>query len=318
MNHGGRPQAVRAIVIRTTTVLVVALAPFVVAQAQSTDAWVPGKGHGAVSVAYQDLFVKWHTVYDGTKGQPGLITNHTVFFNLDYGLSDKLALSVGLPYKSNKFVAKAPGGAHDPDTLDHDHGNTLLDDGRYHSGWQDLSVGLRYQWRSEPWAITPYLVYGTPTRDYTTFAHAAPGTGQWKLEAGIAVGRRFAPPLQNLYVQANYGYAFMEKVDRRVNHSTLNLELGYLLTPKLSARVFATGQKTHNGFDFPRDFPNRSDDHFFHHDQNLRNDFVNVGAGMSYQANDRYALFGNYGRTVWGENTHLIDYAITVGISRGF
>lgn len=302
-------------VARAAAILLTALMPFATAQAQSSDAWVPGRGHGSVSVAYQHLYVEWHTLSDGTKGKPGVITNRTVFFNVDYGLTDRLALSVGLPFKSNKFEGSGP---HDPDDLDHDHGNVLLDDGRYHSGWQDLGVALRYQWRNEPWAITPSLTYGAPTHDYTTFAHAAPGTGLWRLEAGIAVVRRFAPPLQNLYFQGYYGYAFMEEVDRRVNHSTLNLEVGYLLTPKLSARMYLTGQKTHNGFDFPEDFPNRTDDHFFHHDQNLRNDYVNIGAGASYQLNDRYALFGNYGHTVWGENTHLIDYAVTVGVSRVF
>ena len=25
-----------------------------------------------------------------------------------------------------------------------------------------------------------------------------------------------------------------------------------------------------------------------------------------------------YGHTVWGENTHLIDHVVTVGVSRGF
>lgn len=286
-------------------------------RAQS-QAWVPEQGHGSVSLAYQQLFIEWHTLSDGAKGQPGTITNHTVFLNLDYGLTDRLALSVGMPYKSNKFDASVPGGGHDPRTLENDHGEQFMDDGHYHSGWQDLALALRYQWRSEPWAITPFLAYGTPTNDYTTFSHAARGTGQWRLEAGVAIGKRFSAPLQNLYVQGSYGYAWMEKVDRRVNHSTLNLELGYLLTPRLSARVFVTGQKTHNGFEFPGDFPNRTDDHFFHHDQNLRNDFINVAAGMNYQLNDRYGLFGSYGRTVWGENTHLIDYAVTVGISRGF
>lgn len=283
-----------------------------------TQAWVPEQGHGSVSLAYQQLFIEWHAQSDGARGQPGTITNRTVLLNLDYGLTGRLALSVGIPYKSNKFDASVPGGAHDPRTLEHDHGEQFMDDGRYHSGWQDLALALRYQWRLEPWAITPFLAYGTPTSDYTTFSHAARGTGQWRLEAGVAIGKRFSPPLQNLYVQGSYGYAWMEKVDRRVNHSTLNLELGYLLTPRLSARLFVTGQKTHNGFEFPGDFPNRTDDHFFHHDQNLRNDFVNVAAGMNYQLNDRYGLFGSYGRTVWGENTHLIDYAITVGVSRQF
>ena len=79
------------------------------------------------------------------------------------------------------------------------------------------------------------------------------------------------------------------------------------------------GQKTHNGLEFPQDYPPGVDpEQLFHHDQNLRNDFINIGAGLDYQLDERYVAFANIGRSVWGENTHLIDYAITVGISRGF
>ena len=50
----------------------------------------------------------------------------------------------------------------------------------------------------------------------------------------------------------------------------------------------------------------------------MRNDFLNIGASVDYQLDDRYSLFANVGRTLRGDNTHLIDYALTVGISRGF
>jgi len=121
-------------------------------------------------------------------------------------------------------------------------------------------------------------------------------------------------------LQGGVGYTFMEVVEhRRVNHATLTMELGWFATPRLTARLQLVGQKTFNGFDFPDDYPaGQNDEHLFFHDQNLRNDFVNIGAGVDYQLNDRYGLFASYGHTVWGENTHLIDYALTVGISRGF
>ena len=296
--------------------VVLATTPFL-ANAQQNQAWLPGAGHGTFSVAYQDLHIQYHTDSQGNKVVPGTIDNHILFLDFDFGLTDRLALSVGLPYKSNRFVGR---GIHDPGRLDDDHGQLLVDDGRYHAGWSDLNLGLRYRWLSEPWAITPFISYGKPSRDYTTFGHAAVGNGQQRLELGINAGRRFAQPLQNLYFQASYGYALMQEVDhRRVNHSTVRLELGYLLTPRLTAWLLLVGQKTHHGLDFPEDYPlPRRDERFFAHDQNVRNDFVNMGAGMSYQISDRYSLFTSFGHTLWGENTHLLDYAVTFGIARGF
>jgi hypothetical protein len=286
------------------------------ARAQHADAWTPGKGHGAISIAYQELFIHYHTTSTGEKQVPGTIDNHVVFLDFDYGLGDRWAINIDLPFKSNRYQ----GRPHPPLDDGHDHGDIFIEDGRYHGGWADWNLGLRYQWRTEPWAITPYLSYGVPARDYYTYAHSAPGTGQKRLELGINAGHRFAAPLQNLYFQGGYGYSFMEVVEhRRVNHSTLSLELGYFVTPRLTARLRVLGQKTYNGFEFPRDYPpGQNDEHLFFHDQNLRNDFVNIGAGVDYQLDDRYGLFASYGHTVWGENTHLIDYALTVGISRGF
>lgn len=292
-------------------VLAAAISP---AFAQHAIAWVPPQGHGSISIAYQHLYVRYHTLSDGTKMIPGTIRDRSVFLGLDYGLTDRFALTVGGAYKSNRYQGKP----HPP--VDDDHGEHFIDDGRYHGGWADWNVGLRYQWRSDPWAVTPYVSYGTPIRDYSTYAHSSAGTGQNRLEIGFNAGHRFGPAMQNLYVQGGYGYSFMEVVDhRQVNHSTLSLELGYFLTPRLTGRITVVGQKTHNGLDFPQDYePGVDPETLFHHDQNLRNDFINVGAGVDYQFTERYVGFANVGRTVWGENTHLIDYAITVGISRGF
>ena len=83
--------------------------------------------------------------------------DRTVFLNFDYGLSDRVALTVGLPYKAGKF--EGPGG-HDPHTLYNDHGFDSIDDGDFHSGWQDWRIALRYQMRAAPaWHITPFVAF---------------------------------------------------------------------------------------------------------------------------------------------------------------
>lgn len=296
----------------------IAFAP--TARAQRTDLWVPAKGHGSMSVAYQHLYVRSHTDARGNKALPGTMRLRSVFLNLDYGLTDRLALSARAAFKSNKYDARIPGSAHDPATLDDDHGNQLLDDGLYHSGWQDWNLALRYLWVDKQYlAVTPFIGYGQPIRDYTVFAHSAVGTGQKQLEAGVNVGGRVKAPAQNLFWRVGASYAHMQKVgDRRVNQATFDAQLGYFITPRLAVRGVIVKRKTYNGLNFVDYAPSYADDAFFHHDQNIRNDFLNVGASVDYQFNDRYTGFANVGRTLRGDNTHLIDYAATVGVSRGF
>ena len=157
---------------------VLALAAFASpALAQNADAWVPAKGHGTMSIAYQHLFVRYHTFADGTKDVPGTIRNRDLFFDFDYGVTDRLALTVGAAYKSDKYEFRK--GSHDPGTLDDDHGQQFIDDGRYHGSWQDWSIALRYQWLDKPFLVTPFIAYGRPLRDYS------PRRGQWGSVIGV-------------------------------------------------------------------------------------------------------------------------------------
>jgi len=301
-------------VIRALSVLLL-LAGAAPALAQN-QTWVPGKGHGSVSVAYQFLHIDAHTLSDGTRGYPGTIDNRSLYLAFDYGLSERFALNVSLPFKSNRFLGP---GVHDPGQLDDDHGEPFIDDGQYHSGWQNWGITLRYLWKDQGLQVVPFVSLGYPSHDYPTFAHSTLGSGQDYLQVGVNIGRRFGPPRQNLYFTAGLSYSVMEKVeDRRVNHATLQGELGYFLSPRLSASVLLSTQRTFNGFEFPQDYPDATDDHYYHHDQNLRNDFVNVGAALTFLATPRTALFVNYGHTLWGENTHLIQYAWTAGVARQF
>lgn len=300
---------------------VAAMATASPAFAQHGDLWTPARGHGAVSVAYQHLYIRYHTDSHGNTQLPGTMRNRSVFLDVDYGLTDRLALTASAAYKSDNYDERIPGSAHDPGTLGDPHGEHFLDDGRYHAGWQDWNLSLRYRWIDRPLlTVTPYVDYGQPIRDYTVFAHSAVGTGQRRLEAGANVGGRFGAPAQNLVWRLGAAYARMQKEgDRRVDHATFEAELDWLATPSLTLRGVLVMRKTYNGLDFPEDYTHsHSDDAFFHHDQNIRDDFLNVGLGADYRFDERYAGFLNLGRTLRGDNTHLIDYAITVGVARAF
>ncbi len=282
--------------------------------------YVPSQGSGAVSTTLQVVTDHNHLNSEGDAIAPGRITTNSMVLKLDYGLTDRLAATLTAPFLEKKFRGS---GAHNPDPFNEDHDDRehieRLDDGQFHSTWQDWGVGLRYRWREQPLAITSFLNYSWPSQDYTYFAHAAPGTGQKRTQIGVFAGRGFGPPWINTYAQASYSYTFVEKVlDINVNYSTLNLELGYHFSPNLSARVFAAWRKTHGGLEFPSDFPSRSDERWLHHDQIQRVDYLNGGLGLAWRFNERYSLTLDYLNTLWGENGHEIHNAVALAMYRGF
>jgi hypothetical protein len=279
------------------------------------DVTVLPKGRSVGTFALQSLYIDKHAGPEGQRADAGTITTNSVFLNYEYGLTDRLTLTVGLPYKSSRYVGLF---GHHPEQLLDDHGQHFIDDGDYHSGWQDLSVSVRYAWIQKKWMVTPYLTYGTPMREYVTFAHAAIGTGQWRWEAGVSVGRQFSGKLRNLYYVGGLSYTWLEPTDRTVNHATFTSEVGWFINEKWSVHANLAKQKSFNGFEFPDDFPNRVDDHFFYHDMNLRNDFLNVGLGVDWQATDYDRVFASWGHTAHGDNTHIIRYVVTLGYSHAF
>jgi hypothetical protein len=292
--------------------------------------YVPQKGGGSVSASVQVVTDHWHLSSDGDRVGKTHITTNSLVLRFDYGVTDRLAATLTVPYVQKRFRADVGGaGPHDPDPFndghddhDHDHDHVeRLDDGAFHGHWQDWGVGVRYRLRDAPLAITPFFNYSWPSHEYEFFAHAAPGTGQKRAQFGVVVGRPFGPPWINTYASGSYSYTFVEKVlDVRVDYSSLNLELGHHFSEKLSARVYVNYRKTHGGLEFPADFgviPNTSEQ-FLNHDRISRIDYLNGGLGLGWQFDERYAATFDYLDTLWGEQGHEIHNAVALTLYRSF
>src|SRR5258707_14871327 len=78
--------------------LIVAAAPMATAQA-----YVPPKGEGPVSFLYQDMFVKYH-YFGPTAVDNGNITTRMAVLDVSYGITDKLAVSVAIPWMASRYV----------------------------------------------------------------------------------------------------------------------------------------------------------------------------------------------------------------------
>ena len=287
------------------------------AQAEAL-AFVPGKGHGAVTMAVGTTEVDKQILFDGTEVSPGEISSRLAILAVDYGLTDKLAVSFSIPFVEKKYEGARP---HNPRILldPEDRQSPFIDDGNYHGGWQDFGLKLRYNLTDYPWSVTPYVALNVPSHDYVFFAHSAIGTRQDSVQLGVDLGRRFEPPFQDFYLQVGYGYTFVEEVRGvNVDFSQVTFDFGYLVTPGLVARVVGAWRYSHGGSKACLCPVSRVDDAYFHHDQTQRNDHLNVGVGLDYLISDNWNVTATYGRTVWGENTTKIQPALSLGVTRSF
>src|SRR5687768_8728044 len=102
MNRGPRPRHWTQIRLSYAVVMAVAIrASCSVVHAQ---AWTPGKGEGSVSLTYQNYDVDGHYDVRGRKNDNGGTHSHTAMTEVDYGITDTISLTVGLPLIASKYT----------------------------------------------------------------------------------------------------------------------------------------------------------------------------------------------------------------------
>jgi hypothetical protein len=295
------------------------------AQTQS-NVQVPARGTGSFGVTYQQISISERELVV-VRENFGKVTLRSAYFEVDYGLTDRLALSVTLPLKSNRYVGDFP---HDTRLLANDHGEEFLDDGDYHTNWGDLGVGVRWLWRqSDRLALTPFVGYYTPSNEYPLFTETQAGTGQWRFDAGLNAAGRIGAPGRNLYWQAGYAYSYLETTrpsdapSRRVNRSHVSFELGWNATPRLMPYVTLTYNTTHGAielteFRVPLSPELFATDEFYYHDQLLPWEQRTWAVGTRYLLSKQVNLHMSYGRSGKVDFGHFYEPAFTFGFSRGF
>src|SRR5215475_7134097 len=87
-------------------------------------AWTPPKHTGAVSITYKNLFNHDHLDTNGKRYPAGRNRQNILSMDIDYGLTRRLAVNVGIPLAYGKHDGEA----------DTHFGATreFIDDGKYH------------------------------------------------------------------------------------------------------------------------------------------------------------------------------------------
>jgi hypothetical protein len=280
-------------------------------------AWLPPKGEAWLSLGYGNTFSTKH--YLGVADPDGTTTTdagHTRMqsagLTLGYGITDRFAAAVGIPFVAGKYMGTNP----------HQSNGVIStgDNGFYHGTFQDYRFNLSYRLFDGAAAVAPYFTAVIPSHSYSYFSHAAPGRDLREFHLGVAAGSRLDQILPGSYVQATYAYAFVERVevvDVSLNRSYFDLQVGYFLTPSLSMRFMGVGFYTHGGLVFrtPKALPPEL---YPYHDQIGKASSVEVGGGLSYALTGSTEVSVSYLRNAYGRGTHKVDQGLGFSVGYSF
>lgn len=272
------------------------------------------QGVGSFTMALQYYDDTGRRFSDGTRMSVGPTETVTVFLEAEYGVTDRLSATLGLPFVFARWQGGPP-----PPFLPYNY--AANDECRcWHATFQDFSLSARYRLGDDPWAVTPIVRLVEPSHDYNYQGEAVAGFDRREVAVGVNASLRLAGLLPKAVLQAGYTYSFVEQFLGIPNdRSNGTVEVGYAVTRRLYLRATGIWQETHGGlrlgspsgdpFPFPGDIntPDRLNE--FH--RLFRNDYWQVGGGLSYSTGP-FDLFASFTKYVWGTDTHD-GQAYTVG-----
>src|SRR5262245_13950184 len=291
------------------TLLVVVLTHAAVATA-SAQAWLPPKGEAAFSMGWSHSWADYHIDYTGAKVAPGDMDWHNAVSDFGYGITDRVAVRVNIPFVTSRYVGDRP---HIPRP-----GKPPIDDGAWHSTFTDFRAEVRFKATSGSLAVTPALALVAPSHWYETHGHSASGKRALEAQFGVNAGRLLDPLLPNAYLQARYVFAVPEEYQGiRPTRSNVTFDLGYFVTGSLTVSFLGAWSKTHAGWRAVIDFPPPTNPGFWYHDRLQKTDYFRFGGGASYSLTGSIDVAVNYYPTVWARSDINMSW-IAVSMTYGF
>lgn len=282
-------------------------------------AWLPPKGEGAVEVSAQTIFFDGHYDDKGNKVGAGQSRGTNLIVGVNYSFTDHLNAEISLPYVFTRYTGNP---------ADLTFGNPAfhiapLDDGTTHSTFQDFRFDVYYNVLShshrsglQDLAITPFFSIIQPSHSYDFHGESAFGRDLREYALGFTAARLLTPVLARAFGQVQYSYAFVEKANGYdLNHSNVNLELGYFLPHEATVFGFGTLLHTYGGITLDQVFADPS--LFPVHDRILRDRYWHAGAGASYPLTHSFDVNFSYVAYLAGGSTHY-GRGFTVGTAWNF
>jgi hypothetical protein len=271
-------------------------------------AWTPGKGEGTVSLTYQNYDVAGHYDAQGRKNNNGGTQSQTAIIEVDYGITDTISLTVGLPFIASKYTGSDVYFVGGVET----HPGPL-DDRTYHGAFQDLRLEVRRLFWAGPIPVAPFIGASFPTHDYETVGEAVPGRGRRDLQVGASIGVNLDRLLGGAYAHGRYGYATAQRIQGfAFTRSNVDIEVGVPVGSRVVIRGLAAWQIRHQGPSV-----NELTVDWEHHDRFIAPSYTNLGIGLSLPIGiaDVYALW--MGTPVGSNGAHR-GRTIAAGVTFGF
>jgi hypothetical protein len=254
----------------------------------------------------------------------GTTDTHALQLSGVLSLSEKWKVYGSIPYVRKRLIDPIGYGTHNPRVDFYEYTPPdlrFVDDGDYHGGFQDLSVGVQYLALDGPLRVSPFVSYGTPVSDYPIYGSAIIGTGLNVLQLGVSLD--FTPYFSDWNFQADISYAISEKVlGVDLNYWLMYFAASYYVTPRFAPRLFLTSRITPNALNYPEDFEpyeeKYDNENGWRHDQTIKHEYINAGFGFDYIVSERYGISATYYRTIHAENLLEIDKAFTLGLTCRF
>ena len=281
-------------------------------------------GHGQVSIGFQAARTEGLVSGTGDHFCNGCATDvRSMNLGIEYWLDDHWSVHASLPFISKRALNDP--GFHNQNLLDVPHPESdFIDDGQYHSAWQDWQLGLTHHASVGAFDIASHVVLTYPSHDYIFFASAPVGQGLKKLRIGADLSQRLGQ--SNFHCSVGYSYEFVEQVRegpvRGINtdNQYLRLSAWYDFSPQLTARVFAN-RRTGNGL--TNNGMNRLDSEkrtewWYQHDRLLQYNYAIAGLGSTWRFNEQWSVSASAATMVWVRVNHNMKYAYELQLMRDF
>ena len=264
-----------------------------------------------MTLAWQFVDNTGHRQSDGFLNPQGQSLTTSALVELEYGVTERLSTTIGLPYVFAKYTGdSAPLSGLPIDTCR-----------CWHSAFQDFSLAARYRFGEDRWALTPLATFGVPSHAYPYAGEAVVGRNLPETQVGVASALKLGDLLPKASVQASYTYSFVSRPipDVNIDRSNSHFEFGYAITRGVYLRGDATWQRTHGGLrvgsltghPFPLPGEYNTPELFAQRDRLGRVNYWHTGAGVSFPAGPA-DIFVSFTKYVSGTDTHN-GQAYTIG-----
>ncbi len=259
----------------------------------SGSAWLPAPGEGSVTLSYvwqnADEFYKGSVKGDTPAGED--LTQHTVWVNGKYGISDSVAVDFQAGLARGAFIT----------------GDMIPAKEEEEDGLSDITLGVTWRIVDEVESSGPSIALrlgGTKAGSYDTGYINSIGDGADGFEVSGIIGKYIT---DRIALSGEVGYRYRDDIP---NNMFLNLSGGILLMDRLGVSVNYGFTNAESGLDVGG--PGFSPDRF----PETEEDIHVVGPALSLALSEQLGLGASYGRVIDGRNTAASDiFSVSLGYS---